>query len=388
MRRFAVAAAFLIAAAQDDPSPVFPGARGFGIHTPAGRGGKTLHVTHLGADGPGSLRDALEAEGPRTVVFDVGGVIDLGRKSLSIGKPFITVDGESAPPPGITIIRGGLTIATHDVLVRHLRVRPGDAGRPKKSGWEPDGITTAGARNVVIDHCSTSWAVDENLSVSGKRTDDPAETSSAVTVSHCIIAEGLDDSSHAKGPHSKGSLVHDGCRDIAFIGNLFAHNMDRNPYFKAHTTGVIVNNVIYNPGRRAINVNWSPGEWKDLGKTPKNCRISVVGNVMIHGADTKEGLELVSGGRGDVFLEDNIVLLRDGAPGKPYGPGTTLLKEKPSWPPGLQALPSDRVLDDILENAGARPDDRDAVDRRILRDLRDRKGRIIDSQEEAGGYPK
>ena len=113
---------------------VLPGVTGFGLDTRAGQGGKVIRVTNLDAAGPGSLRAALEADGPRIVVFEVGGVIDLDRKSLSVTKPFLTLAGQTAPSPGITIVRGALSIATHDVLVQHIRVRPGDAGRAPRAG--------------------------------------------------------------------------------------------------------------------------------------------------------------------------------------------------------------------------------------------------------------
>ena len=112
----------------------FPGAQGWAAATPGGRGGRILRVTTLAADGPGSLKAALEAKGPRIVVFEVGGVIDLGRSTLTITEPFLTIAGQTAPSPGITIIRGGIDIRAHDVIVRHLRVRPGVDGQPKRSG--------------------------------------------------------------------------------------------------------------------------------------------------------------------------------------------------------------------------------------------------------------
>ncbi|MEK7753976.1 MAG: right-handed parallel beta-helix repeat-containing protein, partial [Acidobacteriota bacterium] len=144
--------------------------QGFGVDTPAGRGGKILRVTNLNSEGPGSLREAIETKGPRIVVFEVGGVIDLNRKTLTIGEPFLTIAGQTAPSPGITIIRDGIKILTHDILIQHIRVRMGDAGQPKKSGYDPE-TTTSGPEcyRIVVDHCSFSWAVDENLSISGPR---------------------------------------------------------------------------------------------------------------------------------------------------------------------------------------------------------------------------
>ena len=368
---------------------VFPGAKGFGVDTPAGRGGKIIRVTNLKSDGAGSLRAALGTKGPRIVVFEVGGVIDLDTNNIVLAEPFCTIAGQTAPSPGITLIRGGMYIRTHDVLVRHLRVRPGDAGKGKRSGWEPDGISTAGpgAYNIVVDHCSISWAVDENLSASGPRTEGPEATSHKVTFSNCIIAECLDDSSHAKGRHSKGSLVHDFCRDIAIIGNLYAHNARRNPYFKAHTTGVIVNNVIYDPGAAAVQLNYSDGEWRETKIKPVNCRVAIVGNVMIHGQSTKGGLAMVAH-RGDAYMRDNIAVDKAGKPAALTGGRINKLKEKPAWPDGLTPLRAKDAAARIVRYAGARPADRDETDKRIIHDFQTRKGRIIDSQDDVGGYPK
>ena len=350
----------------------------------------TIHVvTTLDGDGPGSLRAALEAEGPRLVVFEVGGVIDLERRGLVIDAPFVTVAGQTAPSPGITVIRGGIAIRTHDVLLQHLRVRPGDAGQAKRSGWQPDGIATSGgdAHDIVIDHCSISWAVDENLSASGPRTRGPDATSHRITLSNCIVAEGLADSSHPKGPHSMGSLIHDECRDIAIIGCLYAHNMRRNPLFKAFAEAAVVNNVIYNPGAGAISAGWVESEWISSGREPGPARFSVVGNVLLHGPDTRADLPLVSG-RGEAYVEDNLAFDLAGGAMPIVAPGVRVLDEKPSWPTGLVARPAAHTLAHVLAHAGARPADRDETDARIVREALERKGSIIDSQEEVGGYPE
>lgn len=368
--------------------PVFAGAKGFGTDTPAGNGGKILRVTNLNSEGPGSLRAAVGTKGPRLIVFEVGGVIDLNMKPLVIAEPFVTIAGQTAPSPGITLIRAGVDITTHDILMQHIRVRMGDAGQPKKSGWEPE-VTTKGPQsyNIVVDHCSTSWAVDENLSASGPRYNGPEGTSHRITFSNNIIAEALRDSSHTKGPHSKGTLIHDNVRDVAVIGNLYAHNDDRNPYFKAFTTGVIVNNVVYNAGRYAIEVNWIPEEWTGKSVKPENARVAVVGNVVIQGPNTPPNLAAISK-KGDVYAEDNISLARDGKPAPMMSGEINLLKDKPVWPAGLVAKPANDTVEWVLAHAGARPQDRDEVDKRIVRDVRNRQGRFIDSQEEVGGYPK
>ena len=369
--------------------PVFPGAVGFGVDTPAGTGGQVLRVTTLDASGPGSLRAALETPGARLVVFEVGGVIDLEGEGLSIGEPFVTVAGQTAPSPGVTIIGGGISVGTHDILIQHLRIRPGDRGLPRKSGWEPDGLSTSGgnAYNVIVDHCSLTWAVDENLSASGPRLEGPEATSHRITFSNNIIAEGLHNSTHSKGPHSKGTLIHDFCQDITIIGNLYAHNVQRNPYFKAYTTGVIVNNVIYNPGAQAIQLGYHPPEWRDSDYEPQNCRVCIVGNLLIHGQNTPKHLPLAAR-PGDAYLEDNQAFNIEGQPVDIHDRNINVLSEKPLWPEGLTPIPADRVAEHIAQNAGARPWDRDAIDQRIIQTFVDRTGRIIDSQEEVGGYPK
>ncbi len=389
INRLSVAVAFFLLSAVAVPADR-PRLRAAGFAADrGGRGGKIIRVTNLDPAGPGSLRAAVAAAGPRIVVFEVGGVLDLAMKSLVIDEPRITIAGQTAPSPGITIIRGPVYIKTHDVVIRHIRVRPGDAGRPKRSGWEPDGISTGGgdAHDIVIDHCSISWATDENLSASGPRLEGPDATSRRVTFSNCIIAECLSDATHHKGPHSKGSLIHDFCRDIAIVGNLYAHNVRRNPYFKACTTGVIVNNVIYNPGRAAVQLGYSAGEWRDAQRKPKNCRVAVVGNVLIHGPDTRKNLALV-GRRGDAYLRDNRARRRDGTPAPLVSGDIVKLAEKPVWPDGLEPLPSSAVVDYVVTRAGARPRDRDGVDARIIADFLARKGKVIDSQEQVGGYPR
>lgn len=364
-------------------------ASGFGMDTRGGLGGSILRVTNLDANGPGSLRAALSAEGPRLVVFEVGGVIDLGKTNLVVTEPYLTVAGQTAPSPGITIIRGGLSIQTHDVRIQHIRVRPGDAGASEKSGWEPDGISAIGgqAYNVHIDHCSVSWAVDENVSTSGPRLKGPDASAHNITVSHSIIAEGLDYASHKKGRHSKGMLVHDFSRNIAVIGNLFAHNDRRNPYFKSAASGVVVNNVIYNPGSAAVQLGYIEDEWKGSGITPLNPRVSVVGNVLYYGRDTYTDLALVAY-QGDVYLEDNRVVNSNGEPMGIVQGVINKLDIKPSWPAGLKALSVGRVTDYVIARAGARPKDRDETDKRIVKDFLNRKGRILDSQEQVGGYPE
>jgi pectate lyase len=381
----------------------FPEAVGWAASTPGGRGGRLIRVTSLEADGPGSFAEAVRAKGARMVVFEVGGVIDLHGKTITVSEPYLTVAGQTAPSPGMTFIRGGLRIRAHDVVLRHLRVRPGEAGHAKKSGWEVDAIATSGADayNIIVDHCSCTWATDENLSAGGSRFEgDDIEqwrlnTSRNITFSHCIIAEGLNNSTHAKGKHSKGTLVHDNCTNIAIVGNLYAHNHERNPLFKGGATGVVVNNFIYDPNQAVIHYGLSPKEW---GKRPHGIgRMAIVGNVLEYGPTTRANVTLFhhkAGGPSEVFLADNLAFDHVGEPinvlhvESKAKPGEfRRVTEEPLWPAGLKALPAEDVKRHVLENAGARPWDRDEVDRRIVRQARQGVGRVIDSEQQVGGYP-
>ncbi|WP_146907644.1 pectate lyase family protein [Arenimonas daejeonensis] len=380
----------------------FPGAQGWAAHTPGGRGGKILRVTTLAPEGPGSFIEAVNTPGPRIVVFEVGGVIDLDRREVRITEPFLTIAGQTAPQPGISFIRGGFIIATHDVVVRHIRVRPGSTGLPQRAGKDFDAITTVrGARDVIVDHCSMTWATDENLSASstrfaGESRDDwKANASRRITFSNNLLAEGLANSTHGKGEHSKGTLIHDHVNDVLIVGNLYAHNYERNPLFKGGARGQVINNLIYNPGQRAAHYNLIAEEW--LGREPYETGQMVLrGNVMRAGIDTESLAFFMVGGSGDIelFTEDNLVVDRIGQPLPLQGSYTTApLKvitpaKAPALPFGVRVLPSAQVQDAVVANAGARPRDRDDIDRRIVADVIEGRGRIIDHEDQVGGYPK
>jgi pectate lyase len=379
--------------------PAFPGAQGWAAATPGGRGGQIIRVTTLAAGGPGSLNAALTTAGPRIIVFEVGGVIDLqGARFLSIIQPYVTIAGQTAPSPGITLIRGGLLINTHDVIVQHIRVRPGEAGRAKMSGWEVDSISTSAAYNVIIDHCSATWGTDENLSASGERfqgvtPDDWRNgTSHVVTFSNNIVAEGLANSTHSEGEHSKGGLIHDNVTRIAIVNNLYFSNNDRHPLFKGGARGVVVNNYVGNPGRDAMRYNLSASEW--TGHAPELGQMAIVGNVYQAGPNTMPDVPLlrVTGiGQVEVFLSDNVAKTAAGADAPSIG-GTAAanavqVTAPPLWPDGLTAMPAASVKDSIRANVGARPWDRDAIDARIVELALSGGGAIINSEQDVGGYP-
>jgi hypothetical protein len=380
----------------------FPGALGWAAHTPGGRGGKVIKVTTLAPTGPGSFTEAVETKGPRIVVFEVGGVIDLNRQTVRIREPLLTIAGQTAPSPGITLIRGGIDIYAHDVIVQHIRVRPGTTGVPVHGNIDFDAISTIGAHDVIVDHCTLTWATDENLSASGPRFNgkDPEGwregTSRRITFSNNIIAEGLANATHIKGEHSKGSLIHDNVSDILIIGNLYAHNKERNPLFKGGVRGAVVNNLIYDPGDKATHYNLIAEEWG--AEAHQTGHMTLIGNVYRGGLSTRKDLPLfMLGGSGDmeIYTADNIMVDWLGKAVAEQGsytnaPVSTKRVKKPMLPPGLTVLPSKEVQDAVIKTVGARPWDRqaDGNDWRIVADTIEGRGFIIDSEAEVGGYPQ
>jgi hypothetical protein len=381
---------------------------GWAVGTLGGRAGRIERVTTLAASGPGSLRAALEAPGARMVVFEVGGVVDLGGESLRIRHPFVTVAGQTAPAPGITLVKGGLDIGGHDVIVQHLAIRPGAYGRAKRSGPDHDGLSTIAAHHVIVDHCSFSWASDEGLSASGPRFgtaatagSDPEAwrrgTSHAITYSHNLVYEGLSDSVHPKGEHSKGTLIHDNASGVLLLGNVWISNRERNPLFKGGARGAVTNSLVFNPGRRAVHYNLWNGEWQ--GQTPEVGRVAVAGSVLRHGPDTAPDTPLFGlGGDGplELLLHDNLAWRADGAPAPMTGryrdgPGAELRSvpdgSPTALPPRLPLLPAAELEATLPALVGARPWARDAIDRRVLADLAARRGRIVDDEAQVGGLP-
>ena len=367
-------------------------------NTEGGRGGRIIRVTNLNADGPGSFKWAVEQKGPRIVVFEVSGAIDLGLTTLTIKEPYLTIAGQTAPSPGITLIKGGIDVAAHDVIMQHIRIRVGKAGQPPFS-WEADGFSTVGAHDVIVDHCTMTWALDENLSASGPRFSGSTAdewrrgTSHNITYSNNIIAEGLANASHPKGEHSKGSLIHDNATGILIYRNLYAHNYERNPLLKGGVHAAVVNNVIFDPGAQAIHYNLMDLEW--TGKPKQPGELSAVGNVFRAGFSTLPDTTFVSiGGVGDLhyYGRDNLAVGRTGEPRRMFGRYTTSnakivqLKQPPTWPVGLQPLPAAQVETYVLRNAGARPWDRDADDLRVTFDVAEGRGHVIDDEKQVGGF--
>ncbi len=369
--------------------------------TKGGAGGRIIRVTTLAKDGPGSFAEAVNAKGPRIVVFEVAGIIDLERSSLTITEPYLTIAGQTAPSPGITIIKGGIDLKGHDVIISHIRVMTGADGQAKLSGWEADAFSTVAAYNVVIEHCSFLWGLDENMSASGPRFNGKnlaewrANTSHDVVFRENLAAEGLADSSHPKGEHSKGSLIHDNATNITFYRNVWAHNVERAPLVKGGAQVLMINNLIYDPGHRAVHYNLMNLEW--AGQPYATGEITAVGNVLRGGNSTDPGMPfLMLGGDGDLAYhgKDNVAVDRHNVPLPMFGRyGVTKAKLIPSAKPlasiaGYAILPAQQVETSLLASVGARPWDRAADDIRVLFFVAEGRGEIIDDEKQVGGYPQ
>ena len=210
------------------------------------------------------------------------------------------------------------------------------------------------------------------------------------------MAESLAYSSHSKGEHSKGSLIHDNVTGLLIVGNLYAHNYERSPLFKGGVWGVIVNNLIYNPGPRAIHYNLAPEEW--LEHPYEVGKMTAIGNVLRAGPSTPvEKLAfLMIGGAGDLeyYGRDNIAVDSVGRPIRMFGSYTTTgariiqMSRPPVWWEGLTPMPAREVQVKVLSQVGARPWDRDMRDLLLIAEVAEGRGEIIDKEEQVGGYPR
>jgi pectate lyase len=359
----------------------FPGADGFGKYTPGGRGGKVYTVTTLQDDGPGSFREAVKAKEKRIIVFAVSGNIEL-KSPITIHQGDVTIAGQSAPGDGICIQNQPVSIQANNVIIRFLRFRLGDL-----AGLETDALGgTKYSENVIIDHCSVSWATDECASFYRNRN---------FSLQWCIISESLNKSVHTKGEHGYGGIW--GGMGASFHHNILAHHTSRLPRFSGSSTTPnppdelvdFRNNVIYN---WAAN-NTYGGE---RGK------YNVVNNYYKAGPATKPKSHWMvnpSSPFGKFYVQGNIY----------YGNETV---SADNWKGGVKAGDLDSVratspfdvetikeqsaqsaFDDVVKYAGASLK-RDAVDKRIAHEIctgtatsgQGHDG-IIDSQRDVGGWP-
>ncbi|HYG21317.1 MAG TPA: polysaccharide lyase [Verrucomicrobiae bacterium] len=382
--------------------PAFPGAWGGGMFTTGGRGGRVIAVTNLANSGPGTLREAINASGARIVIFRIAGIIRL-EGNLDINHPDITIAGQSAPGDGICIANGSLNINTRNVIIRHLRVRRGNP----EGGQGSDNIGGNPEGQIVVDHCSASWGMDENLSLyrymrsvpAGEREKMPAMN---VTVQWCISSEALDGKGHAFGGTWGG-------QDSTFHHNLFACNTGRNPSIGMSGEFDFRNNVIFNWRHRTMDggdetsmINVINNYYK-AGPAANANMISTIARIEQR-KQYSPGREFEPGNwypptaprPGKWYVAGNIFenapdVTKDNWKGM-RGPMDLARVNTPfeAWP--LLQQPAAEAYAAVLAKAGATLPKRDSVDQRVTEMVRTGKTAtrdgIISDPKEVGGYPE
>ncbi len=371
---------------EDEKLLAFPGADGWGKYAKGGRGGKVIRVTNLNDSGEGSLRAAVEAKGPRTVVFDVSGTIEL-EDFLVIKEPYITIAGQTAPGGGICLKNYALIVETEEAMVRYLHCRPGDTGGDTDALWVNE------ADQVVIDHVSASWGTDETLSVSD---------SDHVSVQWCIISESLNHSVHSKGTHGMGSLIRgSGGQRVTYHSNLFSSHRNRSPMCGNYTPitedpeGLqfeFINNVVYNWGAKAA------GKCHDVDSLS---HYNFIGNYYLPGPRSggtymfSEGCannKMYAAGNAmeGVVPEDQRSLfeVEDNMENFEYD---SYLQEEPFESEMANILSAEEAFPKVMEGAGASLV-RDHVDEAVVDAVKAGEGSLIDKVEQSvgweGSYPK
>lgn len=367
--------------------PAFPSAEGHGKYTVGGRGGVVYEVTNLNDAGEGSLRAAVEASGPRTVVFRVSGTIILNSE-LKISNPYITIAGQTAPGDGICIRKERLAIGADEVIIRHLRVRPGN-----EASGRSDAISSRYTKNVILDHVSASWGSDEVVSIYHCEN---------VTVQWCLISESIG------GGHRFAGIW--GSNHSTYHHNLIAHHVSRNPRFASGCGNTDYrNNVLYNWGSNSCY----GGERQQKGNEKFNfSNINMVANYYKVGPATTPG-EVShrianpssrdgAADYGKWYVADNVVegnasVTADNWNGgvQPQGGESFIagLKLDEPWPAmAINQQTAEEAYHSVLANAGATLPKRDAVDARIVDEVRNgtatyEKG-LIGSQKDVGGWPE
>lgn len=367
--------------------PAFPGAEGGGAYTFGGRGGRVIVVTSLADSGPGTLRDACEQGGARIVVFNVSGIIRL-KSPLIIRAPYITIAGQTAPGDGICVAGESTWINTHDVVIRYLRFRRGETN----VGRRDDALGGNPVGNIIIDHVSASWGLDENMSIyrhmyndgTGRKLDDKFPTVN-ITIQNSIFSEALDTWNHAFGSTLGGE-------NCSFIRNLWADNAARNPSIGWNGIFNFANNVVFNWDHRTtdggdytalyniINNYYKPGPITPVGEPisyrilkPESGRSKlsyvVFGKAYVTG-NIIDGNERVTKDNwdGGIQLEGKDGELMTFDRSKAYF--DTMKAVKPFPMPKFTIIPTMDAYNYVLANAGATLPHRDAVDNRVVEQVK------------------
>jgi hypothetical protein len=341
-----------------------------------------LKVTSLADGGPGSLRAAVEARGPRTIIFEVAGTIRLA-SDLVIREPRITIAGQSAPGGGVALADATLIVDADDVVIRHLRVRRGDL-----AAGEGDSIWVRGGRRIILDHVSASWSVDETLSASARY--EHGHGIHDLTVQWSIVAESLRRSQHAEGEHGYGSLIRGGRgARFSFHHNLWAHHQARMPRPGNYSGPEADPEGPLMEFRSNLFYNWGGGFAGYNEDEATLIRYAFIDNAYLAGPDSEGALAFRERNRlARAWFAGNS--MNGIVPGDPWTlvggspPEGYRLRSPPDVAP-VAADPAPAAVARVLADAGAWP--RDSADARVVANVRAHSGRLIDSQAEVGGWP-
>ena len=398
---------FFVCAMAWTQTPAFPGAEGGGMYTTGGRGGKVYYVTTLSDDvnDTGSLRYAINQKGARTILFKVSGIIAL-KKPLKIVHGDITIAGQSAPGDGICIKNYEVVVSAENVIIRYLRFRLGD----EVSDRQPDALMGKNQRNIIIDHCSISWSVDEACSFYSNEN---------FTLQWCFISESLNKSQHAKGDHGYGGIW--GGKNASFHHNLLAHHNSRNPRFNGWKrsglkyTNVLdeervdfCNNVIYNWGENSVYGGESLGKYNVINNYYKSgpaTKKSIQSKILQ--IDIDEDTINYAPGYGRFYIAGNYMCGYPEVTADNWHKSGVILKkgvkeqlcraDVPFECTPIAKQTAEQAYEEVLAHGGASLV-RDAVDRRLVEEVRSGgatfsgsvggKPGLIDSQNDVGGWPE
>jgi len=382
----------------------FPTAEGYGKYSKGGRGGVVYEVTNLNDSGNGSLRAAVEAQGPRTVIFRVSGNIEL-ESPIKIKNPYITIAGQTAPGDGICLKNHPLSIDADHVIVRYLRIRLGD-----ESGEDYDAVSSRYTKHLILDHISASWSVDECMSI---------YHCDSITVQWSIISESMSKSNHIKGSHGFGGIW--GSNYGTYHHNLLAHHSSRNPRMASGSGFTDYrNNVIYNWGYQSCY----GGEAQQQGNPKFNfSTFNIVANYYKPGPASQPGEVSYrianpslrsENDYGHWYVAENTVEEHPEVTADNWNGGvqTKIALEKIRLDKPWDAMPihqqsASQAYQSVLENVGAMIPKRDPIDKRIINETRNGtatfEGKsyknehsvadksaicgIIDTQADVGGWP-
>lgn len=361
----------------------FPGAEGGGAWTPGGRGGKVYVVTSLADSGPGTLREACERGGARTVVFNVAGVIRL-ESPINVRAPYISIFGQTAPGDGVCVTGASFLIDTHDVIIRHLRFRRG----AQDVAFRDDALGGNAVGNVIIDHVSASWGLDENMSIYRHVYNRDPETGKGqklptvnITIQNSIFSEALDLYNHAFGATIGG-------RNSTFARNLFASNISRNCSIGMDEDFNFINNISFNWWNRSvdggdhtsrlniINNNFKPGPITETNAPDAPIRYRIV--KMEAGRD-----KAFKDKFGKAYVDGNVVWGNEAVTADNWEGGVQIFNnpvpaeriaelraDRPFPMADVTIMDADDAYDYVLKNSGATKPRRDAVDKRVMKSVK------------------